>query len=104
MSGYEGNDPETSMKAGTTYGQKIDKIYQGIVTLDVSQETIEKYFNKDVVVKLHENEKELVVDTAGDKSSDKNEVKIDKEKVNIVLNLLEKVFKFFIKLFDIDKE
>lgn len=100
--GYEGNDPEASMKAGTTYGQKIDKIYQGIVTLDVSQETIEKYFNKDVIVDT--NDKDIVVDTTGNDSDDNNEVKIDNAKVNVVLGLLEKVLNFFIKLFGIDKE
>ena len=100
--GYEGNDPEASMKAGTTYGQKIDKIYQGIVTLDVSQETIEKYFNKEVVV--NPDEKESVVDITGDDSDDNNEVKIDNAKVNVVLGLLEKILNFFIKLFGIDKD
>jgi 3-methyladenine DNA glycosylase Mpg len=100
--GYEGNDLEASMKAGTTYGQKIDKIYQEIVTLDVSQETIEKYFNKEVVV--NPDEKESVVDNSGDNSDDNNEVKIDNAKVNVVLGLLEKVLNFFIKLFGIDKD
>lgn len=44
--GYEGSDPEASMKAGTTYGQKIDKIYESIIAFNVSDKTIEKYFPK----------------------------------------------------------
>lgn len=44
--GYDGNDPEAAMKAGTTYGQKIDTIYNTLMALNVSQETIEKYFDK----------------------------------------------------------
>lgn len=43
--GYDGNDAEASMRAGTTYGQKIDKIYQGLISTKVTDEDIKKYFS-----------------------------------------------------------
>jgi hypothetical protein len=44
--GFDGSDPEAAIKNGTTYGQKIDKIYNSLLALNVSQETIDKYFTK----------------------------------------------------------
>ena len=42
--GYEGSDPEASMKAGTTYGQKIDRLCNTILATTYTEEDIKKYF------------------------------------------------------------
>ena len=43
--GFDGNDAEAAVKNGTTYGQKIDKIYEGIKAIKVTDSDIKKYFN-----------------------------------------------------------
>lgn len=42
--GFDGNDPEEAMKNGTTYGQKIDKLYEQLKATKITQEDISKYF------------------------------------------------------------
>lgn len=42
--GFDGNDPELAMQNGTTYGQKIDKLYEQLKATKVTQEDISKYF------------------------------------------------------------
>ena len=87
--GYDGSDPQVAIKNGTTYGQKIDKIYESIMSLNVSQETIQKYFDKV---------------TPQPVTPDNPDDTLDTEKINLVVRLLEKVLNFFIKLFKIDEE
>ena len=41
--GYEGTDPEASIKADTTYGQKILKIRNELLTTSITNEDIKKY-------------------------------------------------------------
>ena len=43
--GFDGNDAEAAVKNGTTYGQKIDKIYEGIKATKVTDSDIKKYLN-----------------------------------------------------------
>ena len=87
--GYEGNDPEASMKVGTTYGQKIDKIYQGIISTNVSTDDIEKYF-PDTEVNVNDKDE-------GNKVTVEKPV-IDedtKEKVNFIFEFIKKLIEFF---------
>jgi len=77
--------PEAAMKAENTYGQKIRKIANGLLATTVSDADIEKYFGKD--------EPQVEPDDG-----------LDTDKINVVMALLEKVLRFFIKLFGIDKE
>lgn len=87
--GYDKNTystPEAAMKAENTYGQKIRKIANGLLATTVSDADLEKYYNKD--------EPQVQPDDDG----------LDTDKINVVMALLEKVLKFFIKLFGIDKE
>ncbi len=44
--GFDGDSPEESMKKGTTYGQKIDKIYEQLKATKTTQEDILQYFPK----------------------------------------------------------
>lgn len=86
--GYDKNTystPEAAMKAENTYGQKIRKIANGLLATTVSDADVEKYFGKD--------EPQVEPDDG-----------LDTDKINVVMALLEKVLKFFIKLFGIDKE
>ena len=46
--GFDGDSAEASMKAGTTYGQKIDSVYERIVATAINDEDILKYFNDEV--------------------------------------------------------
>lgn len=42
--GFDGTDAEAAIKAGTTYGQKILKIRNGLLAISVTDEDIKKYF------------------------------------------------------------
>lgn len=42
--GFDGSDPEEAMKKGTTYGQKIDKLYEQLKATKITQEDVSKYF------------------------------------------------------------
>lgn len=44
--GFDGSDAEAAVKAGTTYGQKIDKIYQGLVATKSTKTDVAKYFGE----------------------------------------------------------
>lgn len=86
--GYDKNTystPEAAMKAENTYGQKIRKIANGLLATTVSNADVEKYLGKD--------EPQVEPDDG-----------LDTDKINVVMALLEKILKFFIKLFGIDKE
>ena len=87
--GYEGDDPESSMKAGTTYGQKIDKIYQEIISTKVSEDDIEKYFpDTEINVDDKDEDNEVVVE--------KPVIDEDtKEKVNFIFEFIKKLIEFF---------
>ncbi len=92
--GFDGNDPEASMKNGTTYGQKIDKIYESIIAFSVSQETIDKYFSKDDP-KVDPQPTPVEPDEPKD---DDNE-EIDNKKVNAILDLLIKILNYIVDFF-----
>ena len=82
--GFDGNDPQVAIKNGTTYGQKIDKIYQTIVSTNISADDIKKYF-PDAEVEVN------------DKTTDEKPV-IDedtKEKVNFIFEFIKKLIEFF---------
>ena len=42
--GFDGTDAEAAIKAGTTYGQKILKIRNGLLAVSVTDEDIKRYF------------------------------------------------------------
>jgi hypothetical protein len=86
--GFDGSDAEASMLAGTTYGQKIARICEQLLATEIFAEDIDKYFCK--------NEPEIEDEILPE--PDESE-RIDTEKVNIVLSLLEKLLKMLITLF-----
>jgi hypothetical protein len=88
--GFDGSDAEAAMKAGTTYGQKIDKIYEQLKTTKVADKDIKNYF----VREEPKVEPEVKPDI---KDDDKKE--IDTDKVNVVLALLEKLLNIILGLF-----
>lgn len=96
--GYDKNTystPEAAMKAENTYGQKILKLANGLLAINVTDADIEKYFPSPV-------EPEPTPVTPVEPDTDDN--KIDADKVNTIMNLLEKLLNFFLKLFGISKE
>ena len=69
-------------KAGTTYGQKIDKIYQGIIATNVSADDIKKYF-LDTEVDVNDKDNKFTVEKPiidGD----------TKKKVNFIFEFIKK--------------
>ena len=101
--GFEGSDAQSSINAGTTYGQKIDKIYQGIVNLSVSEETIEKYFNKVEPQEPTDIEKEEPqkpeVDSTDTNQTTEADKGIDTEKVNSILDILIRILNYIVDFF-----
>lgn len=108
--GYDGNDPELAIKNGTTYGQKIDKIYNSLMALNVSQETIEKYFNKveditpsdeqevpqeepkETTTPTEPIEKEVVEETIKEETPTKTKSWVDIV-IDIIFKILSNIFK-----------
>ena len=87
--GFDGKDAEAAIKAGNTYGQKIDKIYQGIISTSVSTDDIKKYFpdtGSDVDDKTEDN-KVIVEKPIIDEDT--------KEKVNFIFEFIKKLIEFF---------
>ena len=77
--GFDGNDAEAAVKNGTTYGQKIDKIYEGIKATKVTDSDIKKYF----------------LDTEVDVDDDTVIDDDTKEKVNFIFDFIKKLIEFF---------
>ena len=100
--GFDGSDPEAAIKNGTTYGQKIDKIYNSIIALSVSQEIIEKYFNKVESDVNTENQSKPIepeqpkIERPENPSDNKG---IDTTKVNTLLDIITKILTFILNLF-----
>ena len=87
--GFDGKDAEAAIKAGTTYGQKIDKIYQEIISTNVSIDDIKQYFpdtESDVNNKIENNEV-IVEKPVIDEDT--------KEKVNFIFEFIKKLIEFF---------
>jgi hypothetical protein len=89
--GFEGSDAEASMKAGTTYGQKIDKIYESLLATAITDVDINEYFI--------EIEEEPVPEVPVELEDQENNEELDVAKVNFILDLLEKVLKAILNLF-----
>ena len=82
--GFDGNDAEVAVKNGTTYGQKIDKIYEGIKATKVTDSDIKKYFL------------DTEVDVDDDTKDDETVIDDDtKEKVNFIFDFIKKLIEFF---------
>jgi flagellum-specific peptidoglycan hydrolase FlgJ len=99
--GFDGSDAEASMKAGTTYGQKIDKIYKDLMATAITDEDVKKYIN--AIDEPKEEPKVEPVQPDEPKvepvkpNDDKKE--IDTDRVNSILALLEKLISIIINLF-----
>jgi hypothetical protein len=91
--GYDGSSAEASMKAGTTYGQKIDKIYENIMATTITSTDVAKYFADDSVL---EPDKHPEADSP---TTQPTEETLDIGKVNFILSLLEKLLTAIISLF-----
>lgn len=125
--GFDGTDAEASMKAGTTYGQKIDKIYKTLITTVVTESDIKKYFVTDDYEATPERGPETTQPESSDEQvkqevdvtpadpatpevepeTPKVEVEpeadtekgIDTVKVNFILGIIEKILKAIINFF-----
>ncbi len=76
--GFDGDNAEAAVKAGNTYGQKIDNIYERLASTKVTSDDVNQYFVT---------------------APEEPEEKIDTKKVNFVLGLIEKLLKAIIKFF-----
>ena len=86
--GYAGSDPEASMKAGTTYGQKIDKIYETLNNTSYTEDDIKKYFAS------KEETKEPEVEEI---PKEESTVKKEKSIWSMIKSILEIIIDFFSK-------
>ena len=77
------------MKAGTTYGQKIDTIYKGLKATNITNKDIKTYFGKDEEPKVDPVKPDTTDDEKG----------IDIDKANTVLALLEKILNIILGWF-----
>ena len=87
--GFDGSDAEAAMKAGTTYGQKIDTIYKGLKATNITNKDIKTYFGKDEEPKVDPVKPDTTDDEKG----------IDIDKANTVLALLEKILNIILGWF-----
>ena len=87
--GFDGSDAEAAIKAGTTYGQKIDKIYQTIISTNISVADIKKYFpdTESGVTDDIENNQVTVEKPVIDEDT--------KQKVNFIFEFIKKLIEFF---------
>jgi hypothetical protein len=87
--GYEGDDAEVSMKSGTTYGQKIAKIYDGLINTTITEQDINSYFE------------DITADSEDTTTNDSEEstVQLDVNKINFIIGLIEKILKALIDFF-----
>lgn len=115
--GFDGDDAEAAMKAGTTYGQKIDKIYEGLKATKITDSDIKAYFaSEDVEVEPVQPEPQPTPEVKPEDEvkpepqpepikpdQDDKKEEIDTKKVNIVLVLLEKLLNMVISWFSKEK-
>lgn len=98
--GFDGDDPQVAISNGTTYGQKIDKIYQSIIKSLISDEDIKKYF--DEITPQEPTDIEILpkpeVEPNQPGQDDKKEV--DTDKVNSILDILIKILNFIVNFFE----
>ena len=95
--GFDGDDADAAVKAGNTYGQKINRLYETIMATTVTDEAIAQYFAAEAD---EDSKQDAVVDNTNDPVVEPElEEKLDIEKINFVMNLLEKVLKFIIDFF-----
>lgn len=98
--GFDGNDAEAAMKAGTTYGQKILSICEQLRAVKITEDEVKKYFGQESSpVETPEKDTTTSEENKQETSGEVEEEKIDTKKVNTILNLLEKVLNFIIGLF-----
>lgn len=132
--GYAGDSAEASMKAGTTYGQKIDKICDGLNSTAITDADIDKYFPKEQKQEASSDNASITPpaqevpqepDTGNsetpsvevtpevpttealpeapivseEKPTEDTKEKVDIEKVNFIIGLIEKILKAIIKFF-----
>ena len=88
--GYAGNDPETSMKEGTTYGQKIDKIYNTLNNTSYTEDDIKEYFGSNEEIKEPEIEAPI-------EEAPKEEPIVKKE--NSIWSLIKSILQIIIDFF-----
>jgi hypothetical protein len=120
--GFDGDDAEAAMKAGNTYGQKIDSIHDRLMDTMVSEADIKLYFNKeestdeDVTVpdepivrpdvpevapetpEIKPDEPEDLPEDPG--NADEPTEKLDVSKLNFILDLLTKLLKAIMNFFN----
>lgn len=88
--------PQAAMEAGNTYGQKIKTLADKLVSTSVTDEDVEKYFPTQTTP-TEQPEDKPKEDTKV--TPDENKTEIDKDKVNSVLALIEKILKAIINFF-----
>jgi hypothetical protein len=103
--GFTGTDAEAAMKAGNTYGQKIDRIYDQLSAIIVSEDDIKLYFGKeeepeeDVIVPDEPTIKPDEPEDLPTPDNDEPTEKLDVGKLNFILDLLTKLLKAIMNFF-----
>ena len=97
--GFDADDPQVAISNGTTYGQKIDKIYQSIIKSSISDEDVKKYF--DEITPQEPTDTEITLEPEAEPNQPKQEDKkeIDTDKVNTILDILIKILNFIVNFF-----
>lgn len=89
--GFDGSDAETAMKSGTTYGQKIDKIYEQLKATKISSTDIKKYFEQ-------KEESDIEPEVKPDNDDMDEDKKVDNI-VNLIIKVLSKLFEKLCTMF-----
>ena len=101
--GYDGNDPEAAMKAGNTYGQKIDNIFERLSNTNVTESDISKYFTNAVPEqeqqKPDDTEQLTPINPVEPEQDTDTTDEVRPDIVNIIINVLTKLVKALINLF-----
>ena len=97
--GFDGDNPQVAINNGTTYGQKIDKIYESIVKSSISDEDIKKYFDEATPEDPTDIEITPKPDVEPDQPKQDDKKEIDTDKVNTILDILIKILNFIVNFF-----
>lgn len=113
--GYDGDSPEQSMQNGTTYGQKIDRIYEQLKAVKITEADILVYFPQEDLPEetvpetsspntTEPNEEQTNTDTSTENNAPEDVQEPDNEQtvssiVDIIIKVLKRLAEIFIQSF-----
>lgn len=97
--GFDGDDPQVAINNGTTYGQKIDKIYQSIIKSSITDGDIKKYFDVTTPQEPTDTETTPKPEVEPNKPEQDDKKEIDTTKINSILDILIKILNFIVNFF-----